>query len=132
VYGPNVPAFAQSVVSTFIEQIKKGQPVTVNGDGSQSRDFVFISDVVDAFSRVIISQTKSNFEVFNICSAKSTSLNELIKVIAGELDKKAVVEHNPSPAETVSWIGDFKNAKKALNWEPSITLEKGIKKCVLA
>lgn len=132
VYGPLVPPFAQSVVATFIEQIKKGQSVTLNGDGTQSRDFVFISDVIDAFSQAITRQIESNFEVFNICSATSTSLNELIKVIAGELRKTAVVEHKPSPPETVSWIGDFKYAKKALNWEPSITLEKGIKKCVLA
>lgn len=131
VYGPHVPPFAQSVVSTFIEQIKNDMRVTLNGDGTQTRDFVFISDVVEAFSRAILKQKKSNFEVFNICSATSTSLNELISTVAQELHKTPEVEYKPSSSETVSWIGDFQYSKKALNWEPKITLEKGIKKCVL-
>lgn len=132
VYGPHVPPFAQSVVATFIEQIKNGQSVTVNGDGTQTRDFIFISDVIKAFLHTITNQMNSNVDEFNICSAKSTSLNELINIISHELNKKAVVEYKPASPETVSWIGDFQYAKKALHWEPSVTLEEGIKKCVLA
>ncbi len=130
VFGPKVPPFAQSVIATFIEQIKKELPVTVNGDGNQARDFVFISDVVAAFRAAIDAALTNPHMTYNICSGVHTSLNDVINGVAETLHKQVTVTYNPGEKETVTWIGDFAKAKKELHWEPQVTLKKGIELCV--
>ncbi len=109
------------VMGIFANQIINGQPITINGDGEQRRDFVYVGDIVNA--NIIctkIKHTKNN--IFNIGSGKNYSVNEL----ANLLSKTAPRLNNPPVIEPRLTLADISNAKKKLNWEPKEKLEAWI------
>ena len=127
VYGIGVPPFAQSVISTFIYQAKSSMPLTINGDGNQSRDFIYIEDVVDAIEKVINARWKAGqVEIFNICSGEKTSMNTLVGTIQKSLKTKVKIKYNEKVKETGQWIGSYEKAKALLHWQPKTTLQMGV------
>lgn len=122
VYGPRVRTYGTygPVISIFMAQKLKGAPFTVVGDGKQTRDFTFITDVVEAFK--MAAKSKITGDYFNVGSGHTYSINRLVELLGGE------VVHIPKrPGEPDCTYADITKIKKFLDWRPKVTLEQGIK-----
>tara|TARA_B100000686_G_scaffold352285_1_gene453750 strand:+ start:1620 stop:2633 length:1014 start_codon:yes stop_codon:yes gene_type:complete len=122
VYGPRSRSTAGNygaVFGVFLAQKIAGKPFTIVGDGSQTRDFTFVSDVVDGFMKSIQSSITS--EIFNIGSGNTYSINYLVKLLGG----KSV--HIPKrPGEPDSTFANISKIKKSLKWKPIVPFEHGV------
>src|SRR5206468_7240109 len=104
VYGPRQdPSSPYSgVISIFCEQVCAGKPMTIRGDGQQRRDFIHVSDVVEATMRAMAQATLSA-EILNICTGRATSVRELAMIIAalaGVPAKFTFLEPRPGDASS--------------------------------
>ena len=130
IYGPKGKPFYNSAIATFIYQIKNGGRVLINGDGEQKRDFIYVDDVSEAFVKALRFKQTGPFEIFDICSGKETSLNDILKMLKRVSGKKFEVIYKKSKNEK-DWPTkgkNFEKAKKLLNWEPNIDIEEGLYK----
>ena len=118
---------AQGAVGVFLSKAIKNQPLEIWGDGSIARDYIYISDVAEAFARAIdYNGAKS---VFNIGSGVGTSLNELINLIEKALGRAVVHKHLPGrPFDVPVNVLDNSLARQELGWKPQVKLEEGIVK----
>ena len=123
VYGErqNLGGAYATVVGIFLDQLKIKNPLTINGDGNQRRDFTYVGDVVNANILSSKSSLVGSGEVINIGSGKNISINNLADFIGGR--KKYLDPVN----EPFANLADIKKAKKLLDWEPTIDLESWIK-----
>lgn len=124
VYGPRSRTSGTygAVIGVFLGQKLAGKPYTVVGDGNQTRDFTYVSDIADAF----ITAAKSDVvgERFNVGSEHTYSVNRLVELIGGP---DAEVVHIPQrPGEPSCTWADTSKIAKMLNWHPKVTLEEGI------
>ncbi|OGD56710.1 hypothetical protein A3I57_00070 [Candidatus Beckwithbacteria bacterium RIFCSPLOWO2_02_FULL_47_23] len=126
VYGPTMrPALAPAV---FINQIKKGQPITVHGAGKQTRTLTYIDDLVDGIVAAVYSPVVN--ETINISSEEERSVNELVKIICSAMEQPDwPIEHiNDRKGQTTREKINASKAKKLLHWQAKVSLEQGIKK----
>ena len=121
VYGPRLNTSGQysAVMGNFLEQNKKKKPLTVVGDGKQTRDFIHVYDLVNAFLKTIKSKTVN--EIFNLGSGKKTSINAIAEIFGGT--KKFIPKR---PGEPKNSLADISKIKKKINWKPNISIEQGI------
>lgn len=118
----------QGVINIWMNNIMKGLPVIVMGDGNIIRDYVHVDDLVEAFSLVIDKNIKG---VFNIGTAEGTSLNQLISVMESLLGKEAKVEHVPDRKYDVpSNVLSYQKFHLATGWKPKIDLKKGLERMI--
>lgn len=131
IYGSGAKPFS-NVVSIFLDQIKNDQPITIEGDGLQKRDFIYIDDAVEAIVKAIDRKLeRDNLWVFNICSGISASINKLVSILKKVVKKKFVVTYTSLKFhDNGCWIGSFSKAQKILGWKPKISLEKGLAKAL--
>ena len=124
VYGPSQrPDLA---IHKFVKAIEQGRPIPVYGDGSTSRDYTFVGDIVSGFLSAI-HYTDSTFEIINLGNRFSVSLNELIQTIENVTGKKAVLERLPEQAGDVPHtFADINKAETLLGYLPSTQLKEGI------
>jgi UDP-glucose 4-epimerase len=125
VYGPRQDPHGEAgVVAIFAERLLRGEPVTIYGDGKQTRDFVYVDDVVDAFVR---AATRGGGLVLNIGTAREVSVNELAQVM-GELAgvSTAPVYAPERPGELERNALDSERAAIHLGWRPWTPLGEGI------
>lgn len=108
------------VIGKFLEQKKKGMSLTITGDGTQTRDFTHIKDVVDANIRAAMSEKVGNGEVFNIGAGKNYSVNQIAELIGGPS------EHIDPRIEPHDTLADSTKAQEVLGWKPAVSLEEGI------
>ncbi|MBI2609647.1 NAD-dependent epimerase/dehydratase family protein [Candidatus Giovannonibacteria bacterium] len=123
VYGPGASsegAYAL-VISRFLEQRRRGEPMTVVPDGSQSRDFTHVSDVVSANMLAMESDKVGKGEVINIGGGEDHSVNEIAELIGGP---KVFIEPRIEPRRT---LADTALAKELLGWEPKKKFNEGIR-----
>jgi nucleoside-diphosphate-sugar epimerase len=126
VYGPRMDPYGPYalVIGKFLKLRKENKPLTIYGDGKQTRDFIYVDDVVKANILAMKSKKVGRGEVINICSGKNYSINYIAKLIGGRKiylpARKGEMKHT---------LGDNSLAKKLLGWKPEISLEEGIKKC---
>ena len=121
VYGPRSRTSGTygAVFGVFLAQKLAGKPFTVVGDGTQTRDFTFVSDVVDATMTAAESNLRG--EIINIGSDNTYSVNLLVELLGGD------VVHIPKrPGEPDCTWADITKAKKLLNWHPRVGLEEGV------
>jgi len=109
------------VIGKFLKQRSEGLPMTITGDGTQTRDFTHVSDVVEANILAMKSDRVGRGEVINIGSGKSNDINELAALIGGP------VEYIDSRLEPKHTCADNMKAKDLLGWKPLVVLEDGIK-----
>ena len=123
VYGErqNLGGAYATVVGIFINQIIEENPLTINGDGSQRRDFTYVKDVVNANILASSSSKVGSGEVINIGSGKNISINDLADMFGAE--KKYMKPVN----EPFANLADISKAKELLNWEPLKDLNSWIK-----
>jgi UDP-glucose 4-epimerase len=121
VYGPRSRTSGTygAVFGVFLAQKLADKPFTVVGDGTQTRDFTFVSDVVDAI--IIAAENDVSKEIINIGSDNTYSVNRLVELLGGD------VVHIPKrPGEPDCTWADITKAKKLLNWRPKVSLEEGV------
>jgi UDP-glucuronate 4-epimerase len=124
VYGPRQRP--DTAIYKFTRQIENGEPVTLHGDGSARRDYVYITDVLNGI-RAAMDYDETVFEIINLGSGKSVSLIEIVKLLEKKLRRKAVIKHLPVPAGLVrETLGDIQKARNLLFYEPEVSIEKGI------
>lgn len=127
-YGPgqHLPVSHAPVVPRFLRQAISGGSVVLYGNGNQVRDFVYVSDVVDALIQAA-STADINRSVFNIGSGHGTSIAELVDVMEGVIGKSINRIVNPERQGGVSeLIGDISLAADKLGYQPSVTLHEGL------
>jgi len=127
VYGPKGrPDMAPYI---FMSKILQNQPITRFGDGSSSRDYTYIDDIVDGIVKALNKPFK--FEIFNLGNNKPVKLNNFIKLIEKLTGKKAKIKQMPRiSADVVKTYADISKAKKMLGWQPKTDLETGMKKFI--
>jgi UDP-glucose 4-epimerase len=136
VYGPRQDPIGEAgVVAIFISNILQGKDCRINGDGKQTRDYVFVGDVVQANMLALASTSPEH--IFNIATGKETDVNELHEKIAAEVEritkKKTGCMHGPSlPGEVARSCLATARAHKELGWTPQTTLDQGIHLTVTA
>ena len=127
VYGPRQNPFGEAgVVAIFANKLLRNENPTINGDGEQTRDYVFVEDVVKAN---VTTLRDENSDIFNVGTSIETSVNELfasINLIAGG---KAEERHGPAPkGEQARSVITSDKLLKRFNWRPSIKIDEGLKK----
>jgi UDP-glucose 4-epimerase len=125
VYGPHQTTAGEGgVVATFIGRMLAGQPCTIFGDGEQTRDFVFVDDVVHAF---VLASDRGAGERCNIGTGNRTSVNQLFRALAAATGyTHDPVYAEPRPGEIRHSALDARRAARVLAWKPWTTLEEGL------
>jgi len=119
-----------NLVSQFILAALKGETIKVFGDGTQTRDFIYVQDVVDAFIKAMNSNI--NFDIFNVGRGKSYSLNEVIAMVSKILDVEVKVKYIENPIKNYVWhtLADTTKAEERLGFKAKVDLEEGIRKII--
>ncbi|MBY0549160.1 MAG: SDR family oxidoreductase [Candidatus Obscuribacterales bacterium] len=123
VYGPRARTTGSygAVFGVFLAQKLAGRPYTVVGDGNQTRDFTYVSDVVDAFVQAAKSELTG--EIFNVGSGRTYSINKLIELLGGE--KIHIPKRPGEPECTYACISKI---SEALGWQPRVGFVEGVAK----
>ncbi|MEW6676230.1 MAG: UDP-glucuronic acid decarboxylase family protein [Nitrospirota bacterium] len=129
-YGPRMHPNDGRVVSNFIMQALKGEDLTVFGDGSQTRSFCYVDDMIDGLIKVMNSSDDFTGPV-NLGNPVEFSILELAKKIIELTNSKSKIVFKPlSLDDPIQRQPDISLAKKVLQWEPRISLEEGLKKAI--
>lgn len=122
VYGPraNVDSEYSLVIGKFLKQKALGKPLTIFGDGEQTRDFTYVDDIVEGCVRAMDSDVRG--ETINLCNGDGVSINEIADQIGGEK-----VYQPKRPGDILHTLGDNSKAKKLLDWQPTTSIKEGIK-----
>jgi UDP-glucose 4-epimerase len=135
VYGPRqaLDNPYQGVLGIFLGCLLRGEPLTVFGDGDQSRDFVYVGDVADAWLRALANPAAAG-RVFNLGSGRETSINRLADLALAALGRSRrdhAVRHAPGrPGELRRVAADVTRARAALGWEPRTSFADGLAETV--
>ena len=122
VYGPF--GRPDMVIFKFLKSILDNNPITIYGDGEQTRDFTYVSDVSKA---LILSTSIKGHNIFNVGGGESISVNKLIEIIEQYLNKKAIKEYiERDPADIEHSLADTTRIKNNLNWDAQTDIKEGI------
>ncbi len=120
-YGPRMRKGDGRVIRTFMDQAKESKPLTIYGDGSQTRSFCYVSDTV-AGLMAAMEKGKSG-EVYNIGNPKEYTVSQIAKLIGGGCP----VEHKPLPQDDPPQrLPDISKAKRDLGWKPRVSIKDGL------
>ena len=122
VYGPRLDPDGPYalVIGRFLKLLALGKPLTITGDGKQTRDFIHVRDIVNVLITTAESDKVGRGEVINVGTGHETSMNDLAKLFGGE------VVYVPARIEPRVSFADIRKAGKLLNWEPTVSLQDGI------
>jgi UDP-glucuronate decarboxylase len=125
-YGPNMLPDDGRVVSSFIVQALRGEPLTVFGDGAQTRSFCYVDDMVEGLIALMNSPPEVTGPV-NLGNPGEFTMVELAKKVLALTGSHSPVEHHPLPADDpVRRRPDITRARELLDWEPTVPLEEGL------
>jgi len=133
VFGPNQDAGSQyaAVIPRFTYAILNGKPITIYGDGEQTRDFIFVEDAVSA-NLLAASADGVGGMVFNIASGERISINQLAKHLMDVLDREVPVTHEePRIGEVKHSLADISKAAELLGYSPAIDTWEGLRRSAL-
>jgi UDP-glucose 4-epimerase len=107
------------VFGVFLAQKLANKPFTVVGDGSQTRDFTYVTDVANAF--LTAAKNSQRGEIYNVGSGQTISVNRLVELLVGD------VTYIPKrPGEPDCTFADIAKIRRDLNWQPQVNIEKGV------
>ena len=128
-YGPRMKLNDGRVVPAFLDQALRGEPMTVFGDGSQTRSFCYVSDLVDGLYRLMQSDERYPVNLGNPREMTILEFAEHIRSMTGT--KSEIVFHDRCPRTIRSSASpDITKAKTVLGWEPRVALEDGLRETV--
>lgn len=129
-YGPNMDPADGRVVSNFINQVISGKPLTIYGDGSQTRSFCYVSDMVDGLVSLMEHEGRV-VEPVNLGNPFETSILTLAEVVCDLTSSRLAVVERPLPADDPSRRQpDIDRALRLLNWWPKVDLETGLRETI--
>ena len=129
-YGPNMHPYDGRVVSNFILQALQNKPLTVYGDGTQSRSFCYVDDLIDGFLRLMQSSDDFTGPV-NLGNPVEFTMLELAEQVKELTNSKSEIQFEPLPEDDPKQRQpDITLAKKKLNWEPTVPLRHGLEKTI--
>jgi UDP-N-acetylglucosamine/UDP-N-acetyl-alpha-D-glucosaminouronate 4-epimerase len=129
VFGPRQSPFSQyaAVIPLFLTAVSRGEPVTIEGDGEQSRDFTYVANVVEATIRAA-DVPDVNGRIFNVSAGAPATVNELADTVGRILGKPVERNHAPPrPGDIRASWADTSEARQLLGYEPRIGLEEGLR-----
>lgn len=126
VYGPNQRFDAYgNVIPIFVFQMLRGEPLTIFGDGEQTRDFVNVADV--AAANLAAAEAKGTSGAFNLGSGSRISINRLVELLKGVSELSPEVGYGaPRPGDVRDSLADISAARNSLGFQPSVQLEQGL------
>ncbi|MCX4310381.1 MAG: SDR family oxidoreductase [Desulfovibrio sp.] len=129
-YGPKMHPNDGRVVSNFIIQALTGKPITIYGDGSQTRSFCYVSDLIEAF--VLFMDTEKDITgPMNLGNPGEFTILELAQKVIEMTNSSSLIIHEPLPADDPTMRQpDITLARKELDWEPKVPLVEGLKKTI--
>lgn len=128
-YGPRMLENDGRVVSNFISQALRGNALTVYGDGSQTRSFCYVSDLVDGFVRLMANE--SCVDPVNLGNPEEYTILQLASEIKDMIDPSLAITFKPLPSDDPRRrCPDIGKAKSLLQWSPSVGLERGLKSTI--
>ena len=127
VYGERQNPHGESgVVAIFMEMINEGKSPKINGDGTHTRDYVHVSDVVRANQLALVSNFVGEL---NIGTTQEISTNDVVRMVVQEMGAQISEEHGPErPGEQVRSVLSYAKAKEILGWEPTVSFSDGVKR----
>jgi len=129
-YGPRMHPHDGRVVSNFIVQALKGEDITIYGDGSQSRSFCYVDDLVEAMFRMMATPRDVTGPI-NIGNPNEFTILELAKLVIAMTLTKAKIKFEPLPSDDPRQRQpDISKAKAVLGWEPTTQLREGLAKTI--
>ncbi len=129
-YGPRMRTNDGRALITFVAQAIKNEPITVFGDGSHSRSFCYVTDMVEGIYKAMFSEGTKG-EIFNLGNPEESSMKDLAKKIKEISGSRSEIVFKPLPPDDPSRRQpDISKAKKVLDWEPEVGLEEGLKKTI--
>ena len=127
-YGPNMAIGDGRVVSNFIVQALRNEPINIYGDGKQTRSFCYVSDLVEGIYK-LLQLDKNPDTPINLGNPNEFTILELAKVVIEITKSKSEIVNNPLPLDDPKQrCPDISLAKSTLNWKPTIELREGIEK----
>lgn len=129
-YGPNMHPNDGRVVSNFIMQALKNEPITIYGDGSQTRSFCYVSDLIDCM--LLLMQTPDSFVgPMNMGNPGEFTIMELAETVKDMTGSASEIIRKPLPSDDpIRRMPDISLAKKELGWEPKVDLRSGLDKTI--
>ncbi|MBI5407724.1 MAG: NAD-dependent epimerase/dehydratase family protein [Nitrospirae bacterium] len=129
VYGPRQDPFGEAgVVAIFAQKLLKNEQPVINGNGMQTRDYVYVDDVVDAVSSAVYSDIS---DILNVGTGIETSVNQLFRLLVEITGSSAREVYGPAmKGEQARSCLSYDKIKKALEWEPKIPLQEGLRRTV--
>ncbi|WP_266367325.1 SDR family NAD(P)-dependent oxidoreductase [Tellurirhabdus rosea] len=127
VYGPRQRP--EMAISQFTDQILHGKPIPVFGDGSTSRDYTFVEDIVKGIMQSLYSV--KGYEVLNIGGSDPISLSGLISTLEKAVGKSALLNHLPmQPGDVQRTFADISKARTLIGYEPTVSVQEGVRRFV--
>jgi UDP-glucuronate decarboxylase len=131
-YGERMMEDDGRVVSNFVVQALRGEPLTIYGDGSQTRSFCYVSDLVDGIIRLMNTEAEGIHLPVNIGNPGEFTMNELAKEVGKATGKQIEIKHLPLPQDDPKQRKpNIERAQSLLGWEPKVPLAEGLKKTVV-
>jgi UDP-glucose 4-epimerase len=130
VYGPRQDPRSpySGVISIFFDRIASGKPITIFGDGGQTRDFIFVGDVIDALLRAM-GRDQPDAAVFNVCTGRSSSLLDLAKTLGLVCGREPEMRFEaPRAGDVRASLGDPSLGRAVLGFRAATTLEEGLRR----
>ena len=129
-YGPRMQPDDGRVVSSFIVQALQGEPITVFGDGAQTRSFCYVDDLVEAITRLMLTGDDVTGPI-NIGNSSEFTIRELAEKVVSLTGSRSKLIFKPLPQDDPRQRQpDLTRAKAELNWQPKIELEDGLKETI--
>jgi UDP-glucuronate 4-epimerase len=127
VYGPRQRP--EMAIHLFTHAILEGKPIRMFGDGSSSRDYTYIDDLVDGFVAAV--DRPLGYQIINLGEHEVTTLRELIDLIAEATGKQAIIDQQPmQPGDVPRTYADVSRAKELLGYQPKVSMREGIRRFV--
>ncbi|RUS46984.1 NAD-dependent epimerase/dehydratase family protein [Cohnella sp. AR92] len=125
VFGPRQCSHGEGgVISVFLSKLKRGLPLTIHGTGEQTRDFIYVRDVVEANLAAV---GRGDGETINVSSGLRTSINQLVSLLEGIHGPDLRVEYDLArPGDIMDSCLDNGNAERLLDWRPQVSLMEGL------
>ena len=128
-YGPRMRLSDGRVVPNFIGQALRGEPITVYGDGSQTRSFCFCTDLIDGFYKLVTSDQTGPINIGNPTERTMLEFAQQIKALTNS-PSEIIFQPLLTPDDPKQRRPDITRAKTLLGWEPKVTLEEGLQKTI--
>lgn len=130
-YGPRMHPRDGRVISTFVRQALQNKPITIAGDGEQTRSFCFVSDLIRGFLSLIDSRKPEAGGPVNIGNPEEFTINQLVEVLEDVLGRPVKQTHiDRLPGDPGKRKPDITLATRLLNWQPEVNLKEGLSKTI--